>query len=460
MVITSGPGEVKASFRVMPAVDQLRSVFGVARLDGSRKQYVASAINPSSSSPGARVIVARLEPGNSIDPTFGENGFAEISFLGTELSRGIVGMSMSVQTGGGVVIIVRAMRVLGSGNASLVALARLNNDGNLDENFGSGGLRLHHIAGLASYKQPSRAVQFDASEALNESAVQVDTAITLASGKFFFVSQMSGESDPGLIARFLPNGDLDTGFGSGGVVQVVVPGYEGHFVFLQSVTELSNGKIAVCGGVRMNAGLVSMHEPKCLVVKLNEDGSRDTLFGNAGLVIIDVPEVLSGKDYTSIYKLQSVVEGAGSSLVCAGEMFIYKDGAYSSKGIVLKLDAEGLMDQSFNDGKIVVVGTPGKFYAFGFAGVQQSDGKVVAAGSVSEQNLYVDPPSAEFLIARLNADGAADVSFARQGWKTATFGVGVNLVNSMWLEEDSIILAGKYGQRGAVNESVVISFFT
>lgn len=457
MEITGSPGEVRASFRVMPAVDQLRSVFGVARNVGSGKQYVANAINPSSSFPYARVIVARLEPGNNVDLSFGENGLAEIRFEGTELSRGLIGLSMAVHTDGGVVIIARAMRPIGSGTSSVVALVRLTNDGLLDENFGNAGMRIHHIAGLASYAQPLAAVQPGASDAVNEIPAQVATAITLASGKLFFVSQISAEPGPGLLVRFLPTGDLDTTFGEGGVVQVVVPGYEGHFVFLQAVTELSNGKIAVCGGVRMYAGPAFMRDPKCLVLRLNEDGSRDSSFGNAGLSIIDVPEVLSGKDYSDYYYLQSVAEGADDTLVCAGDMSIFTEGRYSSKGVLLRLDAAGLLDPSFNDGKIVVSGARGDFHSLGVVGVQ-ADGKVVAAGSV--QDSRIDPASSEFFVARFNADGAPDVSFARRGWTTATFGIGVNLANSMWLEADEIILAGMYGQRGAVNGSVVINFFT
>lgn len=457
MDVNGASGEVRASFRAMPPTDQLKNVFGVSRQSGSRKVYVASAINPSSLFRYARVIVARFHPDNTVDPAFGVDGLAEVSFEGTELSQGIIGSSMAVHTDGGVAVLVRA--IVGPDRGPIVALVRFNRDGDLDADFGIGGLRVHNFSDLAYFKQSAGAAQPALVDVLNVSPVQTGATITSASGKFFFVSQTSSAPGPSLVVRFLPSGELDTSFGNDGVIQIVVPGYEGDYVFLQGVTELSNGQIAICGGVKIYADSVFMSEPKGLVLKLNDDGSCDPSFGNQGLVMIDLPENLSGKDYSTIYYFQSVAEASDNCLVCSGEMSTYTGGVHSSKGVVVKLEGTGLPDTSFNSGKVVVFGAQGEFLAFVFAG-WQSNGKVVVAGSVSEQNLYVDPASAKFIVARFNPDGAADVSFARRGWNTASFGPGVNLASAMRLEADSIILAGKYGQKGAVSETVVISFYT
>jgi uncharacterized delta-60 repeat protein len=73
-----------------------------------------------------------------------------------------------------------------------------------------------------------------------------------------------------LLARYNPNGTLDTTFGSGGTVTTAVPGTP------FSAAIQSDGKIVLGGDVNYNG----------LLLRYNVNGSLDTTFGQGGEVIL------------------------------------------------------------------------------------------------------------------------------------------------------------------------------
>jgi uncharacterized delta-60 repeat protein len=96
---------------------------------------------------------------------------------------------------------------------------------------------------------------------------------------------VAGTASPGIdqadvfaIARFTPNGQLDTSFGSDGLVTTDISGV---FPAVSAVIVQSNGQIVVGGasasGIR--------HQPiKTVLVRYNSNGSLDTTFGAGGIV--------------------------------------------------------------------------------------------------------------------------------------------------------------------------------
>ena len=93
------------------------------------------------------------------------------------------------------------------------------------------------------------------------------------------------------VARYLPNGTLDTGFGNGGQV-IVSAGFQDS---ASGVTTDSSGRVIVVGQT------FAAYDPyyrtgDFLVARLNADGSMDTSFNGTGEAIVDFA---GGSDYAS-----------------------------------------------------------------------------------------------------------------------------------------------------------------
>ena len=108
-----------------------------------------------------------------------------------------------------------------------VTLAQLTTSGVLDSSFGTGGIS-SATPFAQSYNQ------------LNRVALQTDGKIVGAGG-------VSGVNDPPdvLLARFLPDGSLDSSFGTGGVVRALFTSQDQAFAVALQPTD---GGIVIAGG--------------------------------------------------------------------------------------------------------------------------------------------------------------------------------------------------------------------
>jgi uncharacterized delta-60 repeat protein len=129
-------------------------------------------------------------------------------------------------------------------------LVQVNSDGTLDANFGTNG---------------TTTIRF--TDAAEEGAIWQDVALQ-SDGKIVVTgsSNISGSSSVMTVARFLPNGNLDPGFGTGGKVSTVFPGREsgGRAVAIQP-----DGRILVTGYAGDDIALV----------RYTANGSLDISFG-------------------------------------------------------------------------------------------------------------------------------------------------------------------------------------
>ncbi len=129
----------------------------------------------------------------TLDNTFGTNGKV-ITSLGTFADRG---NTMIIQSDNKII-------VGGSTNTSFTtsdfALIRYNNDGSLDNSFGTGG----KVTTAIDSKSEGHSV-----------ALQSDGKILLAGHDNWYTN----------LARYNSDGSLDATFGSGGIVITDVPGY-------------------------------------------------------------------------------------------------------------------------------------------------------------------------------------------------------------------------------------------
>ena len=234
------------------------------------------------------------------------------------------------------------------------ALARYNADGSLDQSFGAGG-RVLTTFGPTS---------IDGGGAL---AIQADGKI-LVGGR-----TRSGATSEFGLARYLANGALDPSFdGDGLVVTAVTPGSDQIF----DLAVQPNGKIVAAGGV------LGTSSWQLAIARYNPDGSLDPSFDADGLVV--VPSFPIG---------EHILLQRDAKLLLAGI------------GGVARLNVDGTVDGSFGEGGRAQTGNvDARTVAL------QADSRILAIGTV-----FASPTSADFGVARLNANGRLDPSYGRGG---------------------------------------------
>lgn len=311
------------------------------------------------------------------------------------------------------------------------------------------------------------AVAVDSSASGNSVAAQPDGKIVVAGD-----AEVSG-GDRFALVRYNSGGKLDTSFnGTGKVITAVGTGT----CRAQGVTLQGDGKIVVVGH-SFNA----QSQSSFTVLRYGADGSLDTSFGDGGKV---TTAIAKQSDASSV-----AMQGDGK-IVVAGNAYI--DGNNNDFGVV-RYDTNGKLDLSFNqtgkggadfggrdipcsvavhgDGRIVVAGYTtneskkqcalacfkadgnldtsfngtgkvvtnfgGDGDAEGYGVAAQSDGKTVAVGHATRAGVQ------QFAVARYNADGTLDTSFAGTGRILTAIGtIGSNATGVALQKDGKIVVVG------------------
>ena len=199
--------------------------------------------------------VARYNPNGSLDATFDGDGVSQAIPAGFPVSPAIVPQAIALQAD-------QKIAVAGfcfDGSSLKFCVSRYNSNGLLDNTFDSDGLVT---------------TAFDSSVGgfANDLSIQPDNKI-VASGQSFGASGVI----PAL-ARYNPNGSLDTSFdGDGRVTMPNSVQFESTALALQP-----DGKMLIAGRdfIFFTSGFA--------VARFNSDGSLDSTFGNAGIVTTPV----------------------------------------------------------------------------------------------------------------------------------------------------------------------------
>ncbi len=240
-------------------------------------------------------------------------------------------------------------------------------------------------------------------------AIQNDDKIVVAGSAW-----MSNHYDFAL-ARYNPDGSLDTSFDGDGRVTTAV----GSFIdYASSMTIQNDGKIVVVGHSSHNFALV----------RYNPDGSLDTSFSNDGKVTTHIG---SGNSYALSVAIQN-----DDKIVVAGSSY---NGSNVDFALV-RYNPNGLLDASFDGDGIVAttVGSGGSAQSVTI----QNDGKIVVAG-----NAWIGSNS-DFALVRYNTDGSLDTSFNWDGMVTTTIGSNDDYAQSVAVQSDGKIVAAGYSNDG------------
>jgi uncharacterized delta-60 repeat protein len=245
------------------------------------------------------------------DPTFGTSGIVTTDFG----NSGDEPKAIAVQSDGKIVV-AGTTYFFASGNVSDFALVRYNTDGTLDTTFNGTG---------------KVTTDFGGEDHAKSVLVQADGKIVVAGDSF------DGIFSNFVLARYNPNGTLDTTFnGSGKVRTQLVGGEEGESVALQA-----DGKIVLAG--HSANGLSN----QCIaLVRYNIDGTMDMSFNGTGAVTASFDGAAD--------RLFSVAVQSDGKIVAAGNQI-----NAGSSFLIVRYNPNGTMDTSFNGTGKVITGFAG-----------------------------------------------------------------------------------------------------
>jgi uncharacterized delta-60 repeat protein/uncharacterized repeat protein (TIGR02543 family) len=223
------------------------------------------------------------------------------------------------------------------------------------------------------------------------------------------------------VARFQPNGSLDTSFGTGGKVTTAI-GPENDQAY--SVAIQPDGKILVVGLV------VTSNSPFDVdfgVVRYNINGSLDATFGNGGKVLTSF--AAGSQDYPG----GILVQPDGKIIVTGSS----GPNASQHNSAIVRYNANGSLDPSFGTGGKVVVDLSGAGFSNSVGSpILLPDNKIVTAAGIGSNT------DLDFGIARFNTNGSLDTSFGTGGRTITDIGNGtVDFLSSIAIQADGKFVA-------------------
>jgi uncharacterized delta-60 repeat protein len=263
-----------------------------------------------------------------------------------------------------------------------IALARFHADGSLDTTFGGDGMVDSPVPPPFHSTATAVALQGD------EKIVAAGTA------SFAFDSNI-------VVVRYLADGTLDAGFGTGGIVTTDLGTYE----YASDLVIQPDGKVVVVGG---DAG------QRIVVLRYLADGTPDASFGGDGSVILAIGTSADAR---------GVALQPDGRIVIVGSEFVPFIG---NRVAVLRLLADGSLDP-----------------AFGVGGVVPPDVTPSYAGAVAvlpDGRLYVGGGAASWRVIRYLSDGSLDGTFGAGGIVTTPM-VGNASLKDMALQPDGRLVA-------------------
>lgn len=229
------------------------------------------------------------------------------------------------------------------------------------------------------------------------------------------------------IARFLPDGSLDTDFGNDGTLHFPLTSTGSLQSYITSVSIQPDGKILM-GGYTWDITPEDM-----AAVRLNPDGSFDSSFGTGGIVIADG----GGNE-------------ASESMVLLDDGSFLLAGYQNTKSVVAKFTSNGTLETNFGNNGWSMVDFNGNTTNFVRRMTIQEDGKILLVGRLHDQNRR------KMSVARLNADGSLDSTFGSNGTLVFNIGEGNDLLVDVEIQNDGKIIVGGY--TGVTNDGLKYDF--
>ncbi|BEV69598.1 hypothetical protein Bb109J_c3018 [Bdellovibrio bacteriovorus] len=337
-------------------------------------------------------VIARLDADGNLDTTFGGTGIV-ITNRSSSANDSIYSVH---PLSDGSILVAGALTTAGNSNCYL---SKYTDAGAVDATFNGTGISV---------------VDFGGSDVCRGMNVMSDGSI-----------MMSGNSANNfIVAKLTSAGALDTSYGASGIVSVDVTGST-KYDYMADSHLLGDDKLLI-------VGYTYIDDDEYSVARLNTDGSLDTTLNGTGTGYYDI----DGDPYDAIASISVQSDG---KVVLGGSSQSNDWG----KTAVARLNLDGTLDSSFGSS-----GTTLHYPMTNeFASIDQvhvlANGKILAAGDVE----------GSFLLARYNANGSLDTTFAAGAGfilTSLTAGTTEN-VSSMLVQPDGkIVLIGSENNNVAV----------
>jgi uncharacterized delta-60 repeat protein len=335
----------------------------------------------------------RFNSDGSLDPDFGVQGLAELDLGGDDLQ--ILDVEWLAD---GRLLIAGAANVHGTPDNVVHGaglLRRMHADGTPDLSFGNDGRVMLELGG--DY------------EAISDILLQPDGKIVA-----FGNSDGAGGGEK-VVARYTPNGLLDSSFGDSatpGIGVINVPGIGAH---LAAVVQQSDGKFLICGIAA--PGPAALDRYSLLAIRVQPDGAPDPTFGNDGVQLIG--------DWQQSVTVSACLELADGHVIFVGSV----DEDERQRAAAWRMTPDGRLDTAFGTGGTVVLDTDTPSMAT--AMLIMADGSVAIAGTQWKPSTTWQPDNnawlwwSDMLVARFDpTSGDIDPGFGHHGVTAVDFGAG------------------------------------
>ena len=219
-----------------------------------------------------------------------------------------------------------------------------------------------------------------------------------------------------LLVRYNADGSIDTSFGGGdGIVITDIAGGDDKAV---KVEVLADGKILVGGSSSSDFALI----------RYNADGSLDTSFGTAGVILTDLS---NSNDSASDMSIQ-----ADGKILLSGRTLSLDSSGYDFA--LLRYNSDGSLDTSFGGGDGIITTDIANNTDYSAAVTSQADGKIILAGYSRNSDNYYD-----YTLVRYNSDGSLDASFGNNGIVITDIATGSDYARDLIIQADGkLVVAG------------------
>lgn len=394
-----------------------------ALLDSLGNVVVAGWVAWGPRGPGGNIALARYtHDGNgALDPDFGSHGVVTTDILGSSdyLSAAVRYPGVAGQPEK---ILVAGFAYAKTGAVSQVNsfLARYNFDGSLDATFGgkkpaAPGIVVNDFGRGTNDK-------------LHDVAVVPDGTGNIVACEY--------DANGSHLVGYLSNGDIDTAFGAGGMVDLPFSSTR-----LKIQETAGQFKILVIGMVASEAGGAFGVARYNLDGSLDDGGANDATqadyFGNGGMALLDGYKARSASD---------VVFGAGGMIAVVGTVDSPDPDSSCNDFALVRFSADG---ETLG---ITIVDTCGVKEEFCNAATVQSDGSIVAVGNG-------DFPRRSVMV-RYLPDGTRDNTFGSGGIVRTEFPNARATGDSVVVSGDKIILAGEWQSTDGTSRVVALTRYS
>ena len=355
-------------------------------------------------------------PGD-LDQTFGNNGILEVSPSASfNQARNFMVMP------DGKIMVAGAARV---GDNNDMFLARLNPDGSYDTSFGDGGVIIYRPANfyahypddidmmgdkiiVAGYMFEPGTVPFlmclNQDGSLNTDFAgggfsAIDNGFAMVPRHMVVKDEMiywSGyRNDIACVARFYPDGNIDSSFGENGFA--ITPLNDYLACNGEELVVLDNGKIIVAGW-HNNYGSNYNSAVYCL----NPDGSLDTSFADNGILRLNLSQ---SHDF-----FVSICQQNDGKLIAGGHYWIADSPALQYGVALVRFDEKGVLDPTFGDNGIFMH----QYFANGES--YCVDVEIAEDNQIFFGGWYQCSGERNLFAASVNNDGTVNTDFGNDGY--------------------------------------------